>query len=126
MNSDLYYVDNISGKALPNWGEFFIRLGCKIVQLNENNKRTIIAIAVPTRAFSAALISFGVVVSLASNNKQITKGIYHGDQQFKYFSHLKSGTSLLIRSENKLISGIFTGCTVDKNDGIVKVGVFCK
>jgi hypothetical protein len=107
MDSDLYYVNGSAPKRLPDWGELFINLGDKLVQLNEEGKRNIIALSVPTRSYAAAFISFGTLISLVEKNRQVSKSSSLEDARFEYLSHLKFGTPLRIRRENKLTHGTF-------------------
>lgn len=109
--SKLYFEDNKykNWLKIPSWGEFFVEFGKKLAQVNQEGERLIVGIAVPTRAYAAALISLGVVLE-RSNSSKITL-----QEHFKSLCELPEGTPITFQEESKIYKGHFL--RYEKNHG---------
>ncbi len=59
----LFYLDHDAYQPLPSWGQFFITLGADIYETLDPDRRLVVAIAVPTRAYAAVLLALGVIAN---------------------------------------------------------------
>lgn len=109
------YFENSKDKCwseLPSWGKFFIEFGQKIaqaVQENQNSERLVIGLAVPTRAYAAALIGFGLILERSNNSKVALQ------EHFKDLCQLPKGALISFHEGAKIYRGQFIG--YEKKDG---------
>lgn len=61
MLPELYYKYMNEPNVLPDWAYFFLQIGSQMASEQIQDERCVIAIAVPSRHFAAALIAFGYV-----------------------------------------------------------------
>jgi len=97
---------------LPNWGTFFIELGRRVAEWETGSNRLVVALAIPTRAYAAALTAFGVVVTRA------TLANSHIEDTNKYFErlcNLSQGTPVTLFYKGRKFKGFYEG--VDKISG---------
>lgn len=60
----LHYNKDGNWLPLPSWGRFFIQIGtCMAENTVDGNRRSVLALVLPARAFAAPLLSVGVVLS---------------------------------------------------------------
>ena len=98
------YFENSNYKnwvKIPSWAEFYVELGKKIAQESLENERLVVGIAVPTRAYAAALISLGIVLERSSNSKITLQ------EHFKSLCELPEGTPVTFQEESKIYKGHF-------------------
>ncbi len=107
MLEKLYYggEDNV-WVELPAWASFFINLGSLTASSTKPGARLIVGLAIPSRAYAAALAAFGIVITRSVIPvDQVTPGEY-----FNKLCELEIGTAVFIRSGDRKLKGIITGC----------------
>lgn len=63
---NLHFEDSGDWYSLPEWAEYFIDIGKQLTSAERSSSRIVTAIVVPTRAYCAAFVSLGMVVSDAA------------------------------------------------------------
>ena len=63
----LHFEDSGEWYSLPEWAEYFISIGKHLAAAPQSDSRLVTAIVVPTRAFGAAFVSLGMVISDAAS-----------------------------------------------------------
>ena len=63
---NLHFEDSGNWYSLPEWAEYFINVGKQLACADQSESRIVTAIVVPTRAFGAAFVSLGMVISDAA------------------------------------------------------------
>lgn len=97
---------------LPNWGTFFIELGRRVAEWETGSNRLVVALAIPTRAYAAALTAFGVVVTRATlSNSQIEDT----NKYFERLCNLPQGTPVTFSKKSRKFKAFYEG--VDKISG---------
>jgi hypothetical protein len=97
---------------LPNWGTFFIELGRRVAEWETGSNRLVVALAIPTRAYAAALTAFGVVVTRATlSNSQIEDT----NKYFERLCNLPQGTPVSFSNKSRKFKAFYEG--VDKISG---------
>ena len=83
-----------SGKwfSLPEWAEYFISVGRQLASAPQGDSRLVTTIIVPTRAFGAAFVSAGIVISEASSRNQESQAAH-----FERLFDLAPGTPVVFR-----------------------------
>lgn len=108
----LFYLDHDAYQPLPSWGQFFITLGADIYKTLDPDRRLVVAIAVPTRAYAAVLLALGVI----ANGSGAGNGAAHVDQ----ISELVIDTPVFLFKEQTdgmhRAKGLYKGCSL-KNTG---------
>lgn len=113
----LYFDSGQAWLPLPDWATFFIEIGSHLGQFQHSSNRLVVAVAVPARAYVAALAAMGAVSAGA---------IQHGDdetksQHFQRLCQLPKGTPVIFRRSGKFTKAVLVGC--DQSDGIARIGV---
>ena len=62
----LHFEDSGEWYSLPEWAEYFISVGKQLASADDSTSRIVTAIVVPTRAYCAAFVSLGMVISDAA------------------------------------------------------------
>lgn len=97
---------------LPNWGTFFIELGRRVAECETGSNRLVVALAIPTRAYAAALTAFGVVVTRATlSHSQIEDT----NKYFERLCNLPQGTPVTFFNKDRKFKAFYEG--VDKISG---------
>jgi hypothetical protein len=104
-NTQLYIVNNQEYLPLPEWGIFFIRLGYFIVESEIVGNRLIIALAIPTRAYAAALTAFGVALA----RSELSHTQIENDDYFDQLCNLQKGTPITFLDKGKKKRAIYEG-----------------
>ncbi len=114
--ADLFYLGREAYQPLPSWGHFFISLGADIYETIDPNRRLVIGIAVPSRAYAAVLIALGMI----ANGSGTGNGAAHVDR----LSNLAIDTPLFLFKEQAdgmhRAKGLYKGCSL-KNIGGTEV-----
>lgn len=118
MLSDFYFLEGDDWHSLPGWGRFFVRMGGLIAE-EDRDRRLIIGVSVPTRAYSAALTALGVII--ARSTMQVDR--YDPEDHFKKLCSLSIGTPLLYLRENKKLKGIFKGSEIISGQSFIKIQI---
>lgn len=118
---ELYYQQASSWMPLPQWGQFFIKIGTAIASQSPTTHRAVLGLAVPTRAFAASLTATGIVTYLA-----YTKAFSAKDEaaHIERICNLKAGDPLIYRRKNSVEKGLFETIYTHKNTLYVKFKTF--
>lgn len=108
--NSLYYKRNEQWIPLPQWGQFFLDLGYAVgIQENSEN-RTVTALALPIKDYSASLITTGVIAGRLSYQNSGNEAI----KRFHELLTLASGTTVYYRREGgERVKVNFVGPTSD-------------
>lgn len=99
---NLHFEDSGNWYSLPQWAEYFISIGKQVAREEHTESRIIIAIVVPTRAFGAALVSLGMVISDAAARDHASESAH-----FEKLFDLPCGTSVIYRpAPGKALRGV--------------------
>jgi hypothetical protein len=99
---NLHFEDSGNWFSLPAWAEYFISIGKQLAKEDHSESRIVTAIVVPTRAFGAAFVSLGMVISDAGRRDQSSETAH-----FESLFDLPSGTSVIYRPRpDKILRGI--------------------
>src|SRR5207247_835901 len=110
-----FYADGDMRKRVPAWGEAMVDLGSACAGARRRTgERLIAAIAVPTRAYCAALAAVGAVEVPEPAATPGIGGAEALDEHFESLSVLRSGTAVTVGQGAGVSVGQFEG--VD-NDG---------
>ena len=100
----LHFEDEGSWYCLPEWAEYFISLGRKLAEADRGGGRLVVALALPTRAYAAAFVSLGMVISDAANRDEESES-----DHFQKLLALRPGTAVLYRKKNRPLKGLISG-----------------
>jgi hypothetical protein len=89
---NLHFEDSGRWYSLPEWAEYFIKVGKSLTNLSSSDSRVVTAIVVPTRAFGAAFVSLGMVISDAASRDRPSESAH-----FERLFDLPPGTSVVFR-----------------------------
>lgn len=101
--ANLYFEDSEEWHRLPEWADYFISVGKQFAYADSDSiSRIVTAIVVPTRAYCAAFVGFGMVVCDAAKREQLSE-IAH----FKMLLDLPPGTPVIyLQGTGKILKGI--------------------
>lgn len=98
----LHFEDTGEWYSLPAWAEYFISVGKHLATARQSNSRIVTAIAVPTRAFGAAFVGLGMVISDAAARDRASEAAH-----FEKLFELLPGTRVIYRCKpGKTLRGI--------------------
>lgn len=99
---NLHFEDSGEWYSLPEWAEYFISVGKQLAFADNSESRIVIAIVVPTRAYCAAFVSLGMVIS-DSAARSHSSAAAHFEQLFD----LPAGTPVILRqAPHKVLKGV--------------------
>jgi hypothetical protein len=99
---NLHFEDSGNWYSLPQWAEYFITVGKQLACADRSKSRIITAIVVPTRAFGAAFVSLGMVISDAAARDHSSATAH-----FEKLFDLPPGTSVIYGPEpGKTLRGV--------------------
>jgi hypothetical protein len=99
---NLHFEDSGNWYSLPDWAEYFINVGKELANADQTESRMVTAIAVPTRAFGAAFVSLGMVISDAAARDRSSDSAH-----FETLFDLPAGTPVIYRHKpGKTLRGI--------------------
>lgn len=102
---NLHFEDSGEWYSLPEWAEYFISVGKQLASADHSTSRTVAAIVVPTRAYCAAFVSLGMVVSDAAKRDRSSKAAH-----FEKLFDLPPNTPVIFRpSPRKVLKGLLQG-----------------
>ncbi|HDY99882.1 MAG TPA: hypothetical protein ENH52_00235 [Nitrospirae bacterium] len=119
LKHKLCYFDEDQWIEVPEWGSFYIDLGFSIPDIQNLKDRSIIGLAVPTRAFCASLIASGIVLSRSKK----ASGNSGDSDYFEFFKTLNKGTPILYRLGKNGYKGFFEGIYYEDEEPRVRVKV---
>lgn len=98
----LHFEDSGRWYSLPEWAEYFISLGKQLAFAELSESRAVTAIVVPTRAFGAAFVSLGMVISDAEARDHASEAVH-----FESLFDLPAGTPVIFRPKpGKTLKGV--------------------
>jgi hypothetical protein len=101
----LHFEDAGDWRSLPAWAEYFINVGKQLASADQSDSRIVTAIVVPTRAYAAAFVSLGMVISDAAARDSASESAH-----FEALFDLPYGTSVIYRPKpGKTLKGIMLG-----------------
>jgi hypothetical protein len=92
---NLHFEDSGQWYSLPQWAEYFIRIGKQHASVTGAGSRLVTAIVVPTRAFGAAFVSLGMVINNAAQHDRISASAH-----FERLFDLPPETPVIYRLSN--------------------------
>ena len=99
---NLHFEDSGNWYSLPEWAEYFISVGRQLAETEPSSSRIVTAIVVPTRAFGAAFVSLGMVISDAAARDHASAAAH-----FEKLFDLPAGTSVIYRPRpGKTLRGV--------------------
>jgi hypothetical protein len=99
---NLHFEDSGAWYSLPEWAEYFIKVGKHVAFADQSESRIVTAIVVPTRAFAAAFVSLGMVISDAAARDQTSNSAH-----FEMLFGSPPGTPVIYRERpGKTLKGI--------------------
>lgn len=104
-------------QQLPQWAEFFITLGRFIAGQHREGGRSVVCVAVPTRAFASALAAAGAAVQLGDG-----KGVgADNDSHFQDLCRMTATTAVTYFNGERNKLGIILGCSEAGGERWLKV-----
>lgn len=102
---NLHFEDSGEWHSLPEWAEYFINIGKHLSSAENSTSRIVTAIVVPTRAYCAAFVSLGMIISdAAARDRQ--SAVTHFENLFD----MPVGTPVIFRpSTGKILKGLLQG-----------------
>lgn len=102
---NLHFEDSGEWYSLPEWAEYFISVGKQLASADDSTSRIVTAIVVPTRAYCAAFVSLGMVISDAAARDPSSAAAH-----FEKLFDLPAGTPVIFRSTpGKVLKGVLQG-----------------
>ena len=89
---DLQFKDSGRWQSLPDWADYFINVGKQVATAPHSESRIVTAIIVPTRAFGAALVGLGMVLSDAAQRDEASESMH-----FETLFDLPADTPVIFR-----------------------------
>jgi hypothetical protein len=101
------FYQNDVWNEIPKWCKAYSELGIMVSELQNQDRRLIIGLAVPTRAYAAAFIAVGLIIKRAS----VAVEKLGPDEHFLKLCDLLPGTAVTYRDikDDKIRDGIFVG-----------------
>lgn len=113
----LHFEDSGEWHSLPAWAEYFISVGKELATAELSDSRIVTAIVVPTRAFAAAFVSLGMVVSDAAARDHASAAAH-----FEKLFDLPPGTSVIYhKGPGKTLRGVLQA--PEEYDGKLQIRV---
>ncbi|MCI0559429.1 MAG: hypothetical protein L0332_13075 [Chloroflexi bacterium] len=91
--------------TLPAWARFYLELGTILATLPATGNKSILALAVPTRAYVSAFIAAGLILMHAATSSEHLQA----EEHVRYLMSLPVGTPVLLRQERRRLQGIYRG-----------------
>jgi hypothetical protein len=108
----MYYREGDNWVNMPYWAMSYIALGSEVALKKEPHSRLIIGVAVPVRAYAAALIALGIVTGRA----KVPLAIIEDSEYLNYLKSIKAGSSIFYLVGGNWYPGEFI-CINEKEDG---------
>jgi len=107
LGLNLYYKDSGRWIPIPEWSNFLINLGNKLAKRINDNNRWTMALAFPTKLFSAPFIGIGLLYSIFMN----TSPENMLDTHFHKLASLEKNTFVWYRKKNRVLKAKLLGVT---------------
>jgi len=103
------YKEGQNIKPIPGWCTQYFAIGHSLAEYQSTERRFVVGIAVPTRAYVAAFLSAGYVVKRAMI--PLTEEI---ERHFKFLEACPIGTAVFYRKNGLVLKGVFEGCRTER------------
>lgn len=104
--NNLYYAGEEGWERLPDWARFFLSLGAFIAAQPKSETRWIVGVAIPTRAYAAALAAAGVIYGQTTTKKD--GGV---STHFQRLCNMARGAAVTYLHGRRNLEGILLGYT---------------
>ena len=102
---NLHFENSGEWHSLPEWAECFINVGKQIASADHSTSRIVTAIVVPTRAYCAAFVGLGLIVSDAAKRDILSQSVH-----FQTLIDLPFGSRVNYRpTPRKALKGVLQG-----------------
>jgi hypothetical protein len=119
---NLHFEESGEWYSLPEWAEYFISVGKQLASSGKSDSRIVTAIVLPTRAYAAAFVSLGMVVSDAAARDRTSEALH-----FQKLLDLPPETRVIYkRQSGKTLKGVLQGLNVISGKPYVRVQVHSK
>lgn len=99
---NLHFEDAGEWYSLPEWAEYFISVGKHLAFADNSESRIVTVIVVPTRAYCAAFVSLGMVISDAAARNHSSAAAH-----FEKIFDLPVGTPVILRKPaHRILKGV--------------------
>ncbi len=99
---NLHFEDSGDWYSLPEWAEYFISIGKQVACEEQTGSRIVTAMVLPTRAFGAAFVSLGMIISDAAARNHSSESAH-----FEKLFDLPPGTPVIYRpAPGKTLRGV--------------------
>jgi hypothetical protein len=115
---NLHFEDSGEWYSLPEWAEYFIGVGKQLAFADNSRSRIVAAIVVPTRAYCAAFVCFGMVVSDAAARTAPSVTAH-----FEMLFDLPPGTPVIYRRNPQVLRGVMQGPEYYNDELLIRVQV---
>lgn len=129
---DLYYARQHGWHPLPEWASFFAAAGAAVATHNSATLRLIIGVALPTRAFSAALAATEVVITRSAINRDACDDGRDLHNRFEELCQMAQGTSVILLNpptnrasgvRDRKLKGVISECVNVNGEQRLKITV---
>lgn len=118
--TQLSYSQDGQWAPLPEWARYLLTLGTIVSTTpGATATKTVLAVALPTRAYAAPLLAAGVVLGRSIE----AAGQGHSGGHFEMLCNLPIGTALIYSLGDRLVPAVFEGRKVFDIEGKVRIGV---
>lgn len=101
MLSQLFYMSGQELRPLPEWARFFMSLGQQLAAVPRIDRRLVVGLAIPTRAFACGLLATGITYARAGTDRPASA------RQIQFIRKLPPGTPVHVRTdEGKKLRGV--------------------
>ncbi len=119
IRGGIYYFRDETQVELPEWCYGYLELGAILAYASPPSRRLVLGLAVPTRAYVAALIGTGLVIDRLGERKRVGSEENH----IEVLRGVKRGTPVIIHEDAKKVKGLFMGVQDNFHDGKTFIGV---
>lgn len=105
--TNIHYRVDPGIEGLPEWASYFLFLGFFLSSQPKTDSRSIIGVALPTRAYAAALAATGIIY----NRTVLSKHRVDADTHFRSLCELPSGTPVTYLHGKRTRDGLLLGYT---------------
>ena len=116
---EVYFTHGSEQAKLPDWCHCYLRLGAFICRTCESDRRLVLAVAAPTRAYAAVLTATGLVIERLRAETEAADSRDH----IEMLRGIEKGTPVVIHSAVSKTKGVFVGIRDRFHDGQTYVGV---
>lgn len=117
--ANIHHAVDGEWESLPEWASYFLFLGFFIASQPKIETRAIIGVALPTRAYAAALAATGVVY----NRTVIAKNRVEDESHFQSLCELPNETPVTYLHGQRNLKGVLLGCKTESGQKMLVVHI---